>query len=109
MPVGAAIGSGQVDNLITALAVQMRNVMTEISRLSKNVNGQGNGLAFLESIGYSGTANPDNPGGISDAQLAQNTISYLNTMSAVYFGAATQGTTFDFDQQLSAVWGGRVE
>lgn len=109
MPVGATIGSGQVDNIITALAVQLRNVMQEISNLSLAVNGQGAGLAYLESVGYSGTANPANPGGVSDAQLAQNIISYLNTVAGVYFGTATQGTAFNFNQQLSEVWAGRVE
>ena len=109
MPVGAVIGSSQVDNIITALAVNMRNVMRQVSNLSLAVNGQGNGLAYLESIGYSPDANPANPGGISDAQLAQNVISYLDTVAGVYFGTATQGTAFDFDQQLSEVWAGRVE
>ena len=109
MPVGATIGSSQVDNIITALAVDMRNVMRQVYNLNQAVNGQGNGLAYLESIGYSGTANPANPGGVSDAQLAQNVISYLNTVAGVYFGTATQGTDFNFDQQLSEVWAGRVE
>jgi hypothetical protein len=36
-------------------------------------------------------------------------ISYLNTVAGVYFGTATQGSQFNFDQQLSEVWGGRVE
>ena len=109
MPVGAVIGSGQVDNIITALAVQLRTVMQQIGNLNLAVNGQGAGLAYLESIGYSGVANPANPGGVSDAQFAQNMISYLNTMAGVYFGTATQGTAFNFNQQLSEVWAGRVE
>ena len=108
MPVGATIGSGQVDNIITALAVRLRDTCRQISNLSVAVNGQGQGLAYLESIGYSSTANPANPGGISDAQYAQNMISYLNTVSAVYFGTATQGSEFNFNQQLSMVWAGRV-
>lgn len=108
MPVGAAIGSSQVDNIITALAVRLRDVMRQVSNLSLAVNGQGAGLAYLESIGYSGTANPANPGGISDAQYALNMISYLNTVAGVYFGTATQGTAFSFDQELSQVWGGQV-
>jgi hypothetical protein len=109
MPVGATIGSSQVDNIITALAVQMRTVMRQVYNLNQAVNGQGAGLAYLESIGYSATANPANPGGVSDAQLAQNVISYLNTVAGVYFGTATQASQFNFDQQLSEVWAGRVE
>ena len=109
MPVGAAIGSSQVDNIITSLAVQLRTVMQQIGNLNLAVNGQGAGLAYLESIGYDSTANPANPGGVSDAEFALNMISYLNTVAGVYFGTATQGAAFNFNQQLSEVWAGRVE
>jgi hypothetical protein len=108
MPVGAVIGSGQMDNIITALAVQLRDVMQHIRNLNLAVNGQGAGLAYLQAIGYSNVSNPANPGSVSDAALALSMISYLNTMSGVYFGTATQGTDFNFDQQLSEVWGGQI-
>jgi len=108
MPVGATIGSSQVDNIISALAVNLRNTMQQIADLDLAVNGQGTGLAYLESIGYSGDPNPANPGGISDAQYAQNTISYLHTVAALYFGTATQPDAFNFNQQLSAVWAARI-
>jgi hypothetical protein len=108
MPVGATIGSGQMDNIITAFAVNLRDVMRRISNLNLSVNGQGTGLAYLESIGYSGDGNAANPGGVSDAALAQTIISYLNTVAGVYFGTATQASEFDFDQQLSEVWAGQV-
>lgn len=108
MPVGAVIGSDQVSNIITALAVNLRDVMQRIANLNLAVNGQGAGLAYLQSIGFSNTANPANPGGVSDAALALSMISYLNTMSAVYFGTAAQGTMFNFNQQLSEVWAGQV-
>jgi hypothetical protein len=115
MPVGAAIGSSQIDNIITALAVNLRDVMQRIANLNLAVNGQGAGLAYLESLGYSGTANPANPGGVSDAALALSVIAYLNTMAGVYFGTVQQGgtggtgaTLFNFNQQLSEVWAGQV-
>jgi hypothetical protein len=108
MPVGAVIGSGQVDNIITALAVQLRDVMQHISNLNLAVNGQGAGLAYLTSVGYSNAANPANPGSVSDAALALSMISYLNTMSAVYFGTAAQTPAYNFNQQLSEVWAGQV-
>jgi hypothetical protein len=97
-----------MNNIITSLAVNLRDVMRKIANTSLAVNGQGDGLAYLESIGYSGTANPANPGGVSDAALAQTIISYLNTVAGVYFGTATQASEFDFDQQLSEFWGGQV-
>ena len=109
MPVGAAIGSSQVDNIITALAVDMRNIMQQVVNLNLAVNGQGAGLAYLQSIGYSNTANPANPGGVSDAALALSMISYLNTMAGVYFGTAVQTPAYNFNQQLSEIWAGRVE
>jgi hypothetical protein len=82
-------------------------VCREISNLDLSVNGQGQGLAYLESIGYSGSPNAANPGGISDAQYAQNMIGYLHTVAAVYFGAAAQTPAFNFDQELSQIWSGQ--
>ena len=35
-------------------------------------------------------------------------ISYLNTVAGVYFGTATQTPAYNFDQQLSMLWAGRV-
>jgi hypothetical protein len=116
MPVGATIGSGQVDNIITNLAVNLRNIMRQISDLNLAVNGGGAGLAYLQSIGYSNASNPANPGSVSDAALALSTIAYMNTVSGCYFGTVRQGgdgtansaTLFNFNQQLAAVWGGQV-
>ena len=109
MPVGASIGSSQIDNVITALAVNMRNIMQQVANLNMAVNGQGAGQAYLQSIGYSGTANPANPGGVSDAALALSMISYLNTMASIFTGTAQQTPAFNFEQELSQVWAGRVE
>ena len=106
--VGAVIGSNQIDNVITNLAISLRNVMRQMSNLSLAVNGQGNGLTYLESIGYASAANAANPGGISDAQYALNMIGYLNTMAAVYYGTAAQTPAFNFDQELSQMWAGQV-
>jgi len=109
MPVGATIGFDQMNNMITSASVHLRDVMQVISNLNLSVNGQGTGLAYLQSIGYSNSANPANPGGISDAQYALNMISYLNTVSAVYFGTAAQTPAFNFHQQLSQMWAGHVD
>ncbi len=108
MPVGATIGSDQMNNMITSASVHLRDVMQVISNLNLSVNGQGAGLAYLQSIGYSNVSNPANPGSVSDAALALSTISYLNTVAALYFGTATQATTFNFHNQLSSVWAGQV-
>jgi hypothetical protein len=96
MTVGVQLNSGAVDQLITNLSVQMRNVMAAVANLSLNVNGQGAGLVYLESIGFSA----------GDAAQAQAAISYMNTIAGVYFGTATQGSDFDFNQVLSQYWAG---
>jgi hypothetical protein len=97
MSVGGQISSSTIDDGITTLSVQMRNLMTAVQNLSLNVNGQGEGLTFLESIGYSS----------DDAATAQAAISYLNTVAGVYFGTAAQPDDFDFNQQLSQYWAGQ--
>ena len=107
MSVGQATGSGQVDISLINLAVGMRDLMQNVVNLSTWINGQGNGLAYLEELGYSSTPDPSNPGSVSDAQMALNLIAYLNTVAAVYFGTATQGTTFNFNNELSQLWNGR--
>lgn len=108
MAVGATIGSDQINNIITSLAVAMRDVMENVHHLDLSVNGQGKGLEYLMSTGFSGSPNPANPGGVSDADLALSTISYLNTVAQVYFGAAAQADPYNFNQQLSSVWAGQV-
>jgi hypothetical protein len=108
MAVGSTIGSDQVNNIITALAVRVRDTMRQISNLNEAVNGQAQGLAYLESIGFDAAPNPANPGGVSDAELALSMIGYLNTVSALYFGTAAQPDPFNFDQELSQVWGGQI-
>jgi hypothetical protein len=95
--VGNQASSGSVNNAITSLSVQMRGVMQAVSDLSTFVNGQGTGLATLESLGYDST----------DAQTALNMISYLNTVAGVYFGTASQATEFNFNQELSQMWAGQ--
>ena len=107
MTVGQASGSPTVDTNLINLAVQMRDLMQACVNLSTWINGQGDGLAFLESLGYGSTPDSSNPGSVSDAQMALNLIAYLNTVAGVYFGTATQGTTFNFNNELSQLWNGR--
>lgn len=107
MAVGATIGKDQVNNMITAFAVNLRDISQQIVNLSLSVNGQGAGLAYLEGLGFDNT-NSDNPGGTSDAAWALAVIGYLNTVAEVYFGTASQASEFDFNQELSQVWAGQV-
>jgi hypothetical protein len=119
---GANIGVDQMNNIISSLTINLRNVMRQISDLSISVNGGGAGLAYLTSLGYSNTiatSNPNNPvvSGtmLTDAALALSAIAYLNTVALVYFGALQQGgsggtgaSLFNFNQQLAMFWAGQV-
>jgi len=108
VPVGATMGYAQMDHILSSLAVQLRDIMQHISNTNLSVNGQGQGLAYLVSIGYPNVSNPANPGSISDAQYALNMISYLNTVASVYFGTAAQTPAYNFHQQLSLLWSAQV-
>lgn len=107
MAVGQAVSSGQVDNDLINYSIALRDLMIQITNLSTWINGQGQGLAYLEGLGYGDTPDTSNPGNISDAQQALNLIAYLNTIAGVYYGTATQGTTFNFNNELSQLWNGR--
>jgi hypothetical protein len=97
MTVGNQLSKSSVDASITNLSVGMRNLMQAVQDLSLNVNGQATGLATLEALDYT----------TDDATQALAAISYLNTVAGVYFGTATQGTDFNFNQELSQYWAGQ--
>lgn len=114
MSVGGQASTNTVNGALTSISVGMRNLMQQITNLSTWVNGQGNGLQMLVSLGFASTANTSNPGGVSDAQLALNMIAYMNTVAGVYCGTVQQGgsngtaaTTFNFNQELSQLWSGQ--
>lgn len=98
MAIGSRSSSGTVDQQLTDIAVSMRNIMQAAANMSRWINGRGGGQPLLESMGYSP----------ADAAAALSSISYLNTVAAVYFGTAAQPTSFDFNNQLSSLWAGRV-
>jgi hypothetical protein len=107
MSVGNQASTGTISGALTAFSTNLRDTLLGVQNLSVFVNGQGNGLTALENIGFSNAANPDNPGGVSDAQWALNAIAYLNTVAAVFFGTATQAAEFDFNNALAPLWGGQ--
>lgn len=114
MTVGGQANNGTIDSALTNLAVGIREIMRSATDLSTQVNSQGNGTAYLGSIGYSTVPSASNPGGQSDAAYAVQLIAYMNTIAGVYYGTVQQGgtggtgaTTFNFNNALSAVWAGR--
>jgi hypothetical protein len=52
MTVGNSMSMDSVNQGITNLSVAMRNLMQAVQNLSLNVNGQGNGVALLEALGF---------------------------------------------------------
>lgn len=111
MTVGTQANSQQIDARLTQLAVQLRDVITRITQLNTQVNGQGNGLTVLELAGYSSGDNTDNPGSMSDAAYALQKLAYLSTVAGCYLGTVQQGGSggtgaveFDFDNALSTLW-----
>lgn len=96
MTVGTQISSSQIDNQISTIAVQLRNLMVSMQNLYENVNGQSAGLAFLEGIGYSP----------ADAQSALTAISLMNTLALVYEGEAA-ASQYNYNQTFSQYWAGQ--
>lgn len=107
MPVGMQASQAGMNQSLTNLSTALRDLMSVVNNLVTEVTNGGDGLAYLESIGFGSTADDANPGNISDAQYALNMINYLGTVSGVYFGTATQGSEFDFNSELSVLWAGQ--
>jgi hypothetical protein len=112
--VGTQPTNATINNQLTSIAVQMRNLMQQAANLSTQVNGTGQGLAYLEEMGYASAANDSNPGDQSDAAWALEVIAYFNTVAGCYYGTVQQGgsggtgaATFDFDSALASLWNGQ--
>jgi succinyl-CoA synthetase beta subunit len=105
-----------MDNTLTNIANSLRLIMEQIANLGVTVNGQGNGLAYLENVvGYSNTGDPANPGGISDAAWAQQVVNDLLILQQVYagvLGTAVVGQSavaLNFNSVFAPLWGGRID
>lgn len=96
MTVGQQASSSVIDSQLTQLALALRDILQRVANFNTEINGQGNGLAYLQSIGYNAT----------DAQDALTLLGYLNTIAGVYYGSATQATDFNFSNALSVLWAG---
>jgi hypothetical protein len=97
MSVGVQPNSSQIDANLTILSNALRKVMEQLTDFALQVNNMGqNGL---ETAGYSA----------ADATTALQLVGYLNTITGVYYGTASQATDFDFNNALSALWGGQVQ
>lgn len=97
MAVGNQASVATVNQELSDIAVAMRNVLQRASNMSRWINGQGGGQASLVAMGFSS----------QDAAAVLTNLSYLNTVSALYFGDAAQPAPFNFNNQLSQLWAGQ--
>ena len=91
-----------VNNTLTSLAVQLRNVMGTIREQQTPIQNMGS--AGLQALGFTS----------ADAASVLSFFGYMNSVEEVYYGQLQQGgtggtgaTLFNFDNALSAVWGGQ--
>lgn len=105
MTVGTQATAAMMDNTLTQLAIQMRNIMQQVENLNLQVNGGGGGFAYMEGIGYSS----------ADATTALNYLGYMNTVAGVYNGTVQQGgsggtgaSDFNFNQGLAPLWAAQL-
>ena len=99
MAVGTQPSVSGVNDQLTQLALQWRNVAQASLNLFTTINelGGDTGLtAGFEAVGFDST----------DAGTANTLLGYMNTLAGVYAGTATQGTDFNFANALSALWAG---
>lgn len=95
MSVGNQPTQASVNNLLSSLAVQMRNICDQIRVQYTYVSTLG--VTGLEALGYSP----------ADAASVLQLMGYLNSIAAVYYGTGTQQSPSNFDQALSVAWGGQ--
>lgn len=96
MAAGIQANPNRIDENITSIAIAFRTVAEQARNLNSQVNGGGNGTAYLNSIGY------------PDPVTALQMIGYLENLAGVYSGTATVAAAFNFDTALAPVWGGQV-
>lgn len=95
MAVGNQATVGIINESLTGNALQLRAALRTVANFQEYVVALG--LSGLEALGYSST----------DAQSVLNLASYMNTIAGVYFGTATQGSQFNFDNALCQLWAGQ--
>lgn len=95
MSVGLPTSQGAVNQSLTTLAINLREVASEILHQWGYLNKLG--LAGLETVGFSA----------ADAQSVLDNINHMATVAQVYRGTATQASLFNFEDALTPLWGGQ--
>lgn len=98
MPIGQQPSVLVIDSALTSYALQMRDLMRQIRDFNLQIGKLGAaGLVALQPAGYSP----------ADASNAVAMAATLATPATLYFGTATQATTFNFNDALSPLWAGQ--
>ena len=95
MTVGSQGNEAQVNQNLTSLALQWRNLAAVTLQQGLYLNEQG--LTGLEAMGFT----------TADAQTVLNLIDYMTTCAQVYKGLAAQATDFNFENALIPLWAGQ--
>jgi hypothetical protein len=102
MAAGNQPTQASVNQMLTNVAVQMRNIMDLVRVQETPIVNMG--TAGLEALGFSS----------ADAASVLALWGYLSTVAGVYYGTVQQGgsggtgaSTFNFDNALSEAWGGQ--
>lgn len=108
MSVGIQATKAAMDQNLTSLAVQLRQLMQQVANEWTNVNNGAAGTAVevLTAMGYDNTE-ATAPGGQTDAAYADYALNTMNTVAQVFFGSATQATDFDFYNALAPLMAGQ--
>lgn len=115
MSVGNQLSKAYVDQLLSDNAVMLRAMAARAQNLMTMVNAGGDLHAALVALGFDATPNPENPGGVSDADAATAYIGYMNTLAGIYYGTVQQGgdggtgaEKFNFHQAFAPLWGSNI-
>lgn len=102
MAVGNQANMTSLNNTVSILAVQLRNLCSQISNFEEFITTQG--TAGLEALGFSS----------GDASTMVTMVDYMSTIAGCYNGSVQQGGSggtgavlFDFDNALSGLWAGQ--
>lgn len=95
MPAGQQPTVAGLNGQLTAMALQLRDVCHNIQCLNMQ----------LADLGVDGIVNLG-----TDTATAQDMVdksAIINTVSAIYYGAATQSPAYNFNDALSSLWAGQ--
>lgn len=107
MSVGTQPSKAAIDQTMTSLAVQLRNLSATAEALYLYVNNgaAGTPVQVLTGIGYDNT-NTNAPGNQSDAAYAAYLLTMFHTLVQIYQGLAAPAA-YNYEGALAPLWAGQ--